>query len=202
MITPTWVSSFPVSPGRTTFELQLSKSADTAMLSTHLKEIKPSLLLFLRKLRAVTIDGPLGPQGRYAIINISREDVDADVVKLSRMGGKPTTEKYLKVTHNTNTYTKDEKRKDVTESEIVLAFPLNENEEPLKETQSVHAFLPLKSCGFPVSCWTTLCTGFFIDNTYSSSFKPISLYQQTGRISCLNWNGTSRSAMPYLPHSW
>lgn len=148
MITPIWTSSLPVpvAPGCTTFVLQLSNSTDTNMLSTHFKEIKPSLLLFLQKLRSVTIDGPFGQQGRYATIKILRDDIDANVVNLTRMSGKPTTEKYFKVTHTTGTYTEEERRKNVTKSEIILAFPLTEDEEPIIDTQPVHAFLPLR-CG-------------------------------------------------------
>jgi hypothetical protein len=164
MITPIWTSSFAVIPGHTTFDLQLSNSADTKMLSDHLKDIKPSLLLFLQKLRAVTIDGPLGPQGRYATIEIRRDDIDASVVNLTRMGGRPTTERYFKVTHITGTYKEEERRKNVTESGIILAFPLTENEEPIIDNQSVHAFLPLRSYGFSVSFWAIDRTRLFVDS--------------------------------------
>src|ERR1700693_1612055 len=84
MITPIWTPCLRVVPGYTTFDLELSKSADPVELSTDLKDIKPSLLLFLRRLRTVTIDGPIDHLGRNATVEIHRDNIDADVVHLHR----------------------------------------------------------------------------------------------------------------------
>jgi hypothetical protein len=154
MITPIWTPSLTVKPGWTTFDLHL-KSPDLAALTVHLKEIRPSLLLFLRRLRCLTIKGPLGFFGEHMSIeihcSIHPNDVDADVVSLQRIeNGNRSSEKYFKVQQAAKTYTQEEKRKGISESVIVLAFPLTENEEPKTEAQSVHAFLPLRSYGFNV----------------------------------------------------
>lgn len=154
MITPIWMPSLTVKPGWTTFDLHL-KSPDLAALALHLKEIRPSLLLFLRRLRCLAIQGPLGFLGEHVLIeihrSIHREDIDADVVSLQRVeDGNLSSEKYFRVQQVTKTYTQEEKRKGISESVIVLAFPLTENEEPKTEAQPVHAFLPLRSYGFNV----------------------------------------------------
>jgi hypothetical protein len=151
MITPIWAPSLPVVPGRTTFDLELSSSADPKMLSAHLKDIQPTLLLFLRKLRYVTIEGPIGPQARTATIEIHRDDVDMDIVSLRRIENERSSiERYFRVTHVTQTYLREERRKNVTQSNVVLAFPLTETSAPQISIQSVHAFLPLRSYGFTV----------------------------------------------------
>jgi hypothetical protein len=151
MITPIWAPSLPVVLEGTTFDLELSGSADPMMLSAHLKDIQPTLLLFLRKLRYMTIEGPIGPQGRIATIEIHRDKVDADIVSLQRIEyGRSSVKRYFRVTHVTQTYPGEERRRNVTHSNLVLAFPLTETEAPQISVQSVHAFLPLRSYGFTV----------------------------------------------------
>jgi hypothetical protein len=121
------------------------------MLSAHLQDIQPALLLFLRKLRHVTIEGPIGPQARQASIEIHRDDVDTDIVSLQRIvNGRSFIKRYFRVTHVTQTYLKEARRRDVTHSNIVLAFPLTETDAPEISVQSVYAFLPLRSYGFTV----------------------------------------------------
>lgn len=119
------------------------------MLSARLRDIKPSLLLFLRKLRCVTIKGPIGAQGRIVTVEIHREDVNEDVVNLRRVeDARSSIESYLLVTKTVKTYDEEERRKGVTESQIVLAFPVSQAGAPQASTQYVHAFLPLKRHGF------------------------------------------------------
>jgi hypothetical protein len=151
MITPIWEPSLTAVPGCTTFGLELSRSADPKMLSAHLKDIQPTLLLFLQKLRYVIIEGPIGPQGRTATIEIHRDDVDTDIISLQRIeNGRTSINKYFRVTHVTQTHLGEDRRRDVTHSNVVLAFPLTETEAPQISVQSIHAFLPLRSYGFTV----------------------------------------------------
>ena len=151
MITPIWAPSLPVVPGCTTFDLELSGSADPEMLLAHIKDIQPALLLFLRKLRHVTIEGPVGPQGRTTTIGFHRDDVDKDIISLQRIENERSSlKRYFRVTHVTQTHLEEKKRRGVIKSDVVLAFPLTETEAPQISVQSVHAFLPLRSYGFTV----------------------------------------------------
>jgi hypothetical protein len=152
MITPIWTPSLPVTPRWTTFDLLL-KSPDLEALSAYLKEIKPSLLLFLRRLRCLTIKGPLGFFGEQVSIEIHRsvDHDDADFVTLRKVeDGHSSTVKYFRVKEIAKTYPQEDKRKGISESVVVLAFPLTENEEPKISAQDVHAFLPLRCYGFNV----------------------------------------------------
>jgi len=161
MITPIWMPSLPVTKGWTTFDLLLKSGDRPEEPSAHLKEIKPSLLLFLRRLRHLTIEGPLGCHGEQLSIEIHRDDIDADVVSLQRVeNGILSTQKYFMARQIVKTYTQEEKRKGISQSAVVLAFPLTENEEPKMDAQDVHAFLPLRSYGFNVRLYIylPLCT--------------------------------------------
>jgi hypothetical protein len=153
MITPIWTPSLPVKTGWTNFDLLL-KSSDSKALSAHLEGIKPSLLLFLRRLDCLTIKGPLGIFGKQVSIQIHRSvyhDNDAGVVTLRKVeDGHSSTEKYFQVKGIAKTYPQEDRRKGISESVVVLAFPLTENEEPKIGAQDVHAFLPLRSYGFKV----------------------------------------------------
>jgi hypothetical protein len=76
---------------------------------------------------------------------------DADIVTLRRVvDGLSSSEKYFKVKVIAKTYLQEDKRKGISESAVVLAFPLTENEGPNIGIQAVHAFLPLRSYGFSV----------------------------------------------------
>jgi len=77
------------------------------------------------------------------------------------------------------TYTQEEKRKGISESAVVLAFPLTENEEPKTDSQAVHSFLPLRSYGFNFVIQADFLT--------SSSREDI--------LSDLKWNITLRDAI-------
>lgn len=157
MITPIWTPSLAMIPGSTVFTLDLSKSADPEALAAHLKDIKPSLLLFLRKLRSLTIQGPLDHHGHHATIEIRREDIGPDLVSLRRVyNGKSSADKYFMVSQIAETFTEEKKRLKVIGSTIVLAFPLIDSEEPKIDDQAVHAFLPLRSYGFKVRTLTQL----------------------------------------------
>lgn len=147
MITPTWTPDPPVHPGWTSFRLRLKKSAIDRHeeLITHLEDLRPTLLLFLRKLRAIKIDIVDGP---FYVLH--RQDIDGYVSRLSRFGTTSFSTDYLVVRHVVKTMPDAEKRTGLSESEIVLAFPFQGEGVPLVQSQDVHAFLPLRPCGFSV----------------------------------------------------
>jgi hypothetical protein len=149
MITPIWApDDYPVIPGWTSFYLHLSALEDPATLNSYIQDIKASLLLFLRKLRHVTIDVRLTDR-THQYIQLYRDDVDSDI---STLGDSRSNQKrYLIVKHITRTFTEEKKRENIKESEVVLAFPLTANETPEIGEQYAHAFLPLRPYGFMVS---------------------------------------------------
>ena len=57
---------------------------------------------------------------------------------------------YLLYKHALTSLPTEEKRRGVFQSDVVLAFSINEHGEPAEGEQEVHAFLPLRSYGFRV----------------------------------------------------
>lgn len=154
MITPALDSQYPAVRGWTTFHLHLAPSENGNDLSAQLRDVSPTLLLFLRKLRALSITVPSDGTD----IEVRRTDyVDRDMVVLERVqNGERIVESYVLVKYLAQTPSEEPTREGVKESEIVLAFPVTETREPMAKNQDVHAFLPLRCYGFKVRSpvWT------------------------------------------------
>jgi hypothetical protein len=157
MIAPKWATiPVPRRAGYTTFLLEYSPECDRVALRKELESLDPRMLLFLHKLRNITvkfanmIDGP----GRF----ISRSDTDAPVgiagwrlVSL-QVGRSSTT--YAMVDHIARNLPTEEKRANVTTSQITLAFPVEVKGTvwvPRIEPQQVYAYLPIRDYGFEVN---------------------------------------------------
>lgn len=157
MIAPSWTERHPVRRGWTDFHLYLADEQDSNKLNSYAQDIQPTLLLFLRKLRNLS----LLIKQRGCIpesIRLTREDIGSDVVRLH--DSRSTPQKYFMVKYQTKTYPGEEKRKGIEESEVVLAFPLNNEGTPSIKRQAVHAFLPLRQYGFSVSYVDSELPGF------------------------------------------
>lgn len=152
MITPVLSSQYPPTPGWTTFHLHLAPSENGNELSVQLRDVRPTLLLFLRKLRTLSITGPRAAQHGAVKIEVRRTDgPDDNMVSLERIEDEEhIIKKYVLVRHLAQTATQEPAREGVTESEVVLAFPVTDAREPVMEPQDVHAFLPLRCYGFNV----------------------------------------------------
>ncbi|KAI0052020.1 hypothetical protein FA95DRAFT_1533561 [Auriscalpium vulgare] len=147
MITPIPDKSFTPKNGWTSFRLNLAPSESGAHLSSQLSEVRPTLLLFLRQLRSLNI--ALAVDGHRSRLTIKRSEPDGDIVTLSRVeNGILSVSRYIMVRHIATTLPAEPKRDGVEESEVVLAFPVTDKDEPMISSQDVHAFLPLRSYGF------------------------------------------------------
>ena len=151
MITPVLGSAYPPRRGWTTFHLRLAPSENGTELSAQLSGLRPTLLLFLRQLRALTVTIPGTARG--GALQMRRKDGPGDdLVSLERISdGKRSVERYVLVRHLAQTPAEEPGREGVEQSEIMLAFPVTETGEPVTEMQEVHAFLPLRCYGFNVS---------------------------------------------------
>ncbi|KAF7794181.1 hypothetical protein EIP86_005312 [Pleurotus ostreatoroseus] len=145
MIVPTWSEQCPAKDGWTVFHLQLSAAVSLPSLAQRLREIQPTLLLFLRKLRRIriTIDGEV------AIYTCTPfEDKDTIRVTCKRNGTTQSTD-YLLVLEDVETNRDEPKRVGISKSEVVLAFPFTTANKPIVKEQDVHAFLPIRACPLP-----------------------------------------------------
>ncbi|TFY59489.1 hypothetical protein EVJ58_g5745 [Rhodofomes roseus] len=145
MINPIWDTSYPINHGWTTFRLELAPVVDRVGLEEQIGGIQPSLLLFLRKLRSIDID-------MASLVSVRRIDESGDIIRLERHENYNcvSTRRYFVVKRIVNTYAHEEKRRGIDQSEIVLAFPINNDGQPEITQQYVHAFLPVAAYGLNV----------------------------------------------------
>ena len=145
MVIPVWQTEFPSVAGWTSFRLGLSPNTDRAALAARLKAIQPSILLFLRKLRhiGVRVDG----ETRH----YQRRDLPNCITQVKHSDGQ--VQNYLMVNYivNAGTLPYDPKREGVTQSTVILAFPISSSRAPVIRDQFVHAFLPIRTYPIPVS---------------------------------------------------
>lgn len=158
MIAPIWDEDLPVQPGWTDFHLELTSLGQTSMppgmaLSFKLDEVKASLLLFLQRLRSIELDFALSDPDRQRTITLFRYDIRPGIVQLTHCENDcPLRDDfYLMVSHRTDmSAIQESKRPGFDSSEIVLAFPVAEDLQPVFSPQDVHVFLPLRPFGFNV----------------------------------------------------
>lgn len=113
------------------------------------------LLLFLTKLEALYIN--IYPQNEsatktmYTHFGEAGSDLER-VIKSTTVDGNSNEEiQYFYVTRKEiNNLPSDEARKDINRATVVLAFPVNEEDEPIIKQQYAFAFLPLRLAGFTV----------------------------------------------------
>ncbi|KAF2145105.1 uncharacterized protein K452DRAFT_343652 [Aplosporella prunicola CBS 121167] len=145
MATPIWESfPHPTKPGYTHFCLQLCDETDVDGIREELLALQPSLLLFLRRLRQLTVNVPsLGKK----LTLTSSEARNSSFYERS-LSRDRTTIRYLVQEHVVDDMPLEERRPGISNTKILLAFPMSEANEPLLEEQEVFAFLPIRSYGF------------------------------------------------------
>lgn len=152
MIAPIWMNNAAARSGWTTFELGLSPKIDGDELVSRLKDIRPSLILFLQKIHRMEITTD------NKNLTIQKTVLKNGVTRIQRSGDGPAqSNDYIIFKHAVTTAKGEEKREGVSSSEIVLSFPVTEYGHPVISDQNVHAFLPLRPFGFTVSA----CTKFY-----------------------------------------
>jgi hypothetical protein len=133
--------------GWTSFYIKLRKDYNSAELIKDLEDLEASLLIFLRRLRTIDItiigDGDITTRTK-----LTRTEGDIDGQEAVRLSQDDFHLNYLVMRHVADNLPPDEKRDGVTRSELLLAFPLDESDEPILAPQQVCAFLPIRDYGF------------------------------------------------------
>lgn len=160
MITPI-TESFPSAQyieGQTQMLLDLKGTSELRSINKDLHEIEPQLLIFLRKLQKIIIHTPLVNREFEAEKTKYDEEFKGETMKLWRKElprKKEAITKYLIVRRAAGNLPLDSRRDGVTETEIVLAFPISEYGQPLLKSQDTYAYLPIGNYGFCVRCTLT-----------------------------------------------
>lgn len=122
-----------------------------------LLNIPDTLLLFLSKLNVLHVNifphDQSATEIEYAHFRDDKDNFEV-ITKTTTIDNKPTKKaQYFHVTRKEiYNLPRDEARKNINQATVVLAFPLDEEDEPIIEQQHAFAFLPLRRAGFTVSC--------------------------------------------------
>lgn len=141
---------------RTRISLTIKESVDFRDIKSEIDDIPDTLLLFLKKLRSITII--IRPPSSPTISTHYRYWFDkksslGKIIKTSNTEGSIATEdlfSYLVTKTTVRKLPKHDSRPNISQADIVLAFPLDKNQNPIIKPQHVYAFLPLRDAGFNV----------------------------------------------------
>ncbi|KAF2094595.1 hypothetical protein NA57DRAFT_80394 [Rhizodiscina lignyota] len=140
---------------RTRTILYLLENYDREQLLQELLGLPDTLLLFLTKLRRLTLRFKVPAQDITEIQYLMPSHVDSDPANITRIikttSGKNSSEvvrRFYVQRHHVSNMPADPARKMVHEAEVVLGFPLDESNTPIIEDQHVFAYLPLKKAGY------------------------------------------------------
>jgi hypothetical protein len=149
MIAPIWCD-FPTHRRRgcTSFYLQLSGSYNQEELREELKSLDARMLVFLRQLRRIQISIQFGSTTERELTRPSDTQGPMGQIVTLRQGTEVL--RYIVMTHNVTGMPTEEKRQGHTESPLLLAFPVNGNNDPVLRPQQLYAFLPVRDYGFNV----------------------------------------------------
>lgn len=143
MIIPEWIDEVPnfVDPKQTNIVLYL-KPEIRNKINAYLEEIHPSLLLFLRELKVIEVKGD---KDKVRKMKLHEREGNVEIV----YDDNRSYYKVIKKTFDVPKTIDEERRKDVDETEIILAFSLKEDFSPnTSDKQFVFAFLPVDNYGF------------------------------------------------------
>ena len=161
MIAPIW-DSFPLrrlDNKKTHFYLKLSdekKDVDQKQLRDQLRELDGALLLFLRKLRRLDLAVDDGRHTLYGKTtrDIQRSDHHKFGGELARISTRRIQYRdvidmveYVVVRHPLQDMPIEEKRPDMSDSEVAIGFPFKGN-RPILFAQNAFAFLPIRMTDF------------------------------------------------------
>ena len=155
MVTPLNEEPHPVLDWvRTRIILHLLENCDREKLQKNFQSLQETLLLFLRKLKQLSIQIDLPPSPPSKVIYTRRPNESGqpkNQVTIGKVDGTSSSiQKFWIKKRNVDDMPAHSARENVHEAEVVLAFPIDKNEIPVIADQHVFAFLPLQRVGFKV----------------------------------------------------
>lgn len=152
MIAPIW-TAFPakIMPGFTSILLKLSQDCNVIELVQEIKALDPRLLIFLQKLKIINIAIQEGGKDPWQTSLQRRDEQTGDIAQqLVTLHEKSRRLSYRIFRFQVKNLPDDPKRVGIKQSELLLAFPLDDFNKPKIQSQNVYAFLPIRDYGFKV----------------------------------------------------
>ena len=159
MIAPKWCefNANPLVNDRTVLCFRVPEVKDREKVQEELSRLQPELLLFLRQLRCINviIQSPSGELQESYCLDRSDEGLRGSrITSLTRQDFQPKprcqTDKFLVCQHTRRNMPGEERRPNVSESDVVIAFPLTDGNEPKVRKCDTFNFLPIADYGLPV----------------------------------------------------
>jgi len=144
MIIPEWINEIPdfVDPTQTNIVLYFKPEIKNE-ISKYIEEIHPSLLLFLKKLKVIEIEEK--DENKVKRMERYEKNGIVEVIYNERKSYWKVIKKSFEVPQEID----EERRRNVNETETILAFPLKEDYSPdTSNEQFVFAHLPVRKYGF------------------------------------------------------
>jgi len=156
MIAPKW-APLPTDrePGYTTFILKYSPECDRPALRRELESLDPRILLFLHKLRRITVDFRDGGHSDKRQLKRLPSQQPAGMPDWKTIPLRVNLQEqiYAVMDHTVDNLPPEKKRGNAKRSQITLAFPFDivcGIWVPKIKPQQVYAFLPIRDYGFEV----------------------------------------------------
>jgi hypothetical protein len=170
MISPVWQETTTSLPLDTTTRIVLhlhdaDESGPPRMILQQLEDLQETMLLFLKNIRRVEVslfdrDEKLEKKTIYSVSTSLDHRFQLTKAMSGPLSRDETTIKYYHVTRHIATNLAQNDNRDYSEaeqaerayakSEVVLAFPLNEESLPILQKQHIYAFMPVRKEGFDV----------------------------------------------------
>ena len=161
MITPYYEDAEELPVGvRTRMELTLLDSVKFEELASEFEAVPDTFLMFLSRLQLLSIE-LYPPDNTNTATQYSKRETKENglyttfLTKTSRKGMQESTseQKYYTMKSDLHNLPFDEARKDkegksIDQATVILAFPVDEHDEPVLKQQYTYAFLPLRRVGF------------------------------------------------------
>ncbi|KAF5689039.1 hypothetical protein FDENT_4541 [Fusarium denticulatum] len=144
-------SQFPTAErviDHTQFLLELKSQRDYDIIKKELNSIEPDLLLFLRNLDQIHISTYGLNKGYRRKITRFDARYKGEAVRISVQGDDITTKEFIVHRHVVEKLPPEPQREGVVSSEVIIAFTLDSEANPVADTQKVFAFLPVDDFGF------------------------------------------------------
>ena len=150
------ISPFPNKKrqGTTQMLLHLKSDEEYRLVKEELERVDPHILMLLRRIRKLRVTTP----DSDLEFSVQASDLDGvlsgetkTVIVTDMRTGFRTEKRYLIARHTVSDMPAHAKRLGISESEVFIAFPVDDQLSPGSESQKAYAFLPIADYGFKVS---------------------------------------------------
>ena len=161
MITPYYEDAEQLPMGvRTRMALTLLDSTNFQERASEFRDVPDTFLMFLNRLQRLSIE-LYQPDNVYTATHYSKRETKENglyttfLARTTRKGKEESTAEQKYYTMKSDLYDlpfdearKDQKGNSIDRATVILAFPVDEHDEPVLKPQHTYAFLPLRRVGF------------------------------------------------------